>query len=115
MKTLTIALSLILNLGLFGCHDKDYSPTSFNETESVTPDRPSDKPTPTFVCGGVSFEDGVTEDSGDVFCTEPPSPTRPTPQVPGPVTTEPPSDGPTFGCRIFLGWRHRGVWRCLLF
>ena len=90
MKNLTIALSLILNLGLFGCHDKDYSPTSFNETESVTPDRPSDTAHPfTFVCGGVSFEDGVTEDSGDVFCTYPDDPPGQNPPGQNPVTPEP--------------------------
>ena len=83
MKNLTIALSLILSLGLFGCHDKDYSPTSFNETGSVTTDDPFIS-----VCGGVSFEDGVTEDSGDVFCTYPDDPPGPNPPTPRPVTTE---------------------------
>ena len=95
MKKLTIALSLILSLGIFGCHDKDYSPTSFNETGSVTPDRPSPTDDPFIsVCGGVSFED-VTEDSGDVFCTYPddppgtPEPVTPEPVTPEPVTPEP--------------------------
>ena len=92
MKTLTISLSLILSLGLFGCGDEESGSTSFNETGSapgpVTTEPPSDG-RPTFGCRGVSSWDGVTEDSGDVFCSEPPSPTRPTPQEPEPVTTEP--------------------------
>ena len=84
MKNLTISLSLILSLGLFGCHDKDYSPTSFNETGStpdpVRPELPSNDPDPDLLCRGVSSWDGVTEDSGNIFCS--PEPTRPSSQEP---------------------------------
>ena len=62
----------------------------------------------------VSSWDGVTEESGDVFCSEPPSPTRPTPQepapVPEPVTPEPvrpelPSNDPNvIFCRGVSSW-----------
>ena len=46
--------------------------------------------------------DGVTEDSGDVFCTEPPSPTRP--PAPGPVTTEQPPTYTSPPCRSVSPW-----------
>ena len=95
MKTLTIALSLILSLGIFGCHDKDYSPTSFNVTgstpEPVRPELPSHDPSRS--CRGVSSWDGVTEGFGDVFCSPPTEPVNPTSREPifgctGTVTTQ---------------------------
>ena len=110
MKTLPIALSLILSLGLFGCHDKESAltpsseaidensasrpssetvdeesaSTPSNETGStpdpVRPELPSNDPDPDLLCRGVSSWDGVTEDSGNIFCS--PEPTRPSSQEP---------------------------------
>ena len=98
MKTLTIALSLILSLGLFGCHDKESASTPSSETitgstpEPVRPELPSNDPSISgLFCRDVSSWDGVTEDSGDVFCTpaaDPPSSREPIIGCAGIVTSQ---------------------------
>ena len=112
MKNLTIALSLILSLGIFGCGDEDSASTPSSETvdensASTPSNEATDENSASTPSNEATDENSASTPSNEATdeISEPtPSNETVTGSAPGPVTTELPSNDPTRFCRGVSSW-----------